>query len=168
MRSNLAVDTRRNVITVGIAELATSSDPEATIITHALGSCVAVVLWEPTLRIGGMLHYLLPTEKGARPGEKAPEAFADVGIPRLFEAMYRAGAKKENILVRAAGGAAMGATQDVFAIGARNQTALKKILWKNSVSIRAEDLGGSVSRTVWLEVGSGKVFVRTPDQEREL
>jgi chemotaxis protein CheD len=168
MRSNLALDVRRNIITIGIAELTTSADPEATIITHALGSCIAVVLWDPTVRVGGMLHYLLPTEKGARPGEKAPEAFADIGIPRLFEAMYKAGAKKENIQVKAAGGAAMGATQDVFAIGARNQTALKKILWKNSVSIVAEDLGGSVSRTVWLEVGSGRVFVRTPEQEKEL
>jgi chemotaxis protein CheD len=158
------------VINVGIAEMAVSRDAQARIVTHALGSCIGVVVWDPVARVGGLLHFLLPSVRGARPGERPPEAFADTGIPRLFEAMYREGAQKERIIVRVAGGASMGPPpkDDLFEIGSRNYTAMRKVFWKNGVLIKAEDVGGAVSRTLALDVGTGKLTVRTPQEEREL
>ena len=143
-------------ITVGIAEMAVSDEPQATIVTHALGSCIAVVLWDPTLRVGALLHYLLPSSKGARPGERPDTAFADTGVPLLFEAMYKKGCRKENIDVFVVGGASMGPkpVADVFDIGARNVTALRKMLFRNSVMIKAEEVGGSISRTVTIQIGT--------------
>lgn len=154
-------------ITVGIAEMAVSDEPQATIVTHALGSCIAVVLWDPTLRVGALLHYLLPSSKGARPGERPDTAFADTGVPLLFEAMYKKGCRKENIDVFVVGGASMGPkpVADVFDIGARNVTALRKMLFRNSVMIKAEEVGGSISRTVTIQIGTGCVSVRSPGRE---
>lgn len=70
-------------------------------------------------------------------------------------------------MVKVAGGAAMGGP-DLFEIGNRNVTALRKIFWKNGVLIAAEDVGGSSSRTVSIEVATGLVTVRTPEGARNL
>ncbi|MFO0725354.1 MAG: chemotaxis protein CheD [Myxococcota bacterium] len=165
--SNAAPDLSSGPITVGIAEMAVTSDPGGSIITHALGSCIAVVLWDPTLRVAGLLHYMLPSSKGARPGERPDEAFADTGVPKLFEAMYRLGSKKENLEVSVIGGASMGPrpVTDVFDIGTRNVTALKKLFLRNGVMVKHEEVGGSISRTVQIQAGTGRVLVRTPGKE---
>lgn len=157
-------------LTVGIAEMSVSDDSGATIVTHALGSCIALVLWDPLRGVGGLLHYLLPSARGARPGERPDTAFADTGVPLLFEAMYRKGCKREDVKTFAVGGASMGPTpnSDVFDIGARNIAALRKILFRNSVLIQAEDTGGHVSRTVSIALANGRVVVRTPQSERVL
>jgi chemotaxis protein CheD len=164
--SSALVQTDR-LVTVRISDLAISGDPAETIITYALGSCIAVLLWDPKVKLAGLLHYMLPTAKGSADPNKPPAMFADSGIPLLFEKMYARGATKENIVVKVAGGAAMGGP-DLFEIGNRNVTALRKIFWKNGVLIAAEDVGGSSSRTVSIEVATGLVTVRTPEGARNL
>ena len=51
---------------------------------------------------------------------------------------------------------------DTFQTGKRNHLALKQILWRNRVLLKAEDVGGRISRTLFFEVGSGRVTVKTP------
>jgi chemotaxis protein CheD len=59
--------------------------------------------------------------------------------------------------------------EGVFNIGKRNYLALRKILWKAGVLVQAEDVGGNDSRTVRLEVGSGRFWLRGPGSaEREI
>ena len=164
--SSALVPTDR-LVTVLISDLAISGDPAETIITSALGSCIAVLLGDPKVKLAGLLHYMLPTAKGSADPTKPPAMFADSGIPLLFEKMYQRGSTKENIVVTVAGGAAMGGP-DLFEIGNRNVTALRKIFWKNGVLIAAEDVGGSSSRTVSIEVATGLVTVRTPEGARNL
>ena len=45
--------------------------------------------------------------------------------------------------------------------------ALKKLLWKNGVLLKAHDVGGDRSRTVVIEVGTGTVTVNS-DQGSEI
>ena len=47
-------------VVVGIGEFAVSDRPDDLIVTHALGSCIAVCLWDVERRVGGLLHFLLP------------------------------------------------------------------------------------------------------------
>ena len=47
-------------IVIGIGEFAVTTNAQAEIVTHALGSCVAVCLWDPVSHVAGMLHFLLP------------------------------------------------------------------------------------------------------------
>ena len=86
-----AVGVAPSRIVVGIGELAVA-EGESSIVTHALGSCVAVCIWEPIARGGGMLHLLLP-ESRINPGraDRQPAAFADTGIPLLFQRAYARG-----------------------------------------------------------------------------
>lgn len=59
--------------------------------------------------------------------------------------------------------------EGVFNIGKRNYLALRKILWKAGVLVQGEDVGGHLSRTVRLDIASGRFWLRGPGSaEQEL
>ena len=69
-------------LVVGVGDMKVSSDPEEVLVTYALGSCIALILYDPEKKAAGMLHYMLPLSKTSP--EKAasnPAMFADTGIP---------------------------------------------------------------------------------------
>lgn len=158
-----------NPLVVGMADCRVSGDRDGSLVTYALGSCIALAAWDPLLRLGGLLHFMLP-ESGVDP-EKArrnPWMFADTGIPLLFHRVCEMGAAKRRLVVRAAGGAQMLDERGVFNIGKRNCLAMRKLLWKSGVMLQGEDVGGTLSRNVRLELGSGKLWLKTgaqPEQE---
>ena len=159
---------RANVV-VDIADLKVSNDPNAALITYSLGSCIGVALWDPVAKVAGMLHYMLP-ESTISP-EKAqanPAMFCDTGVPKLFKAAYELGAVKRRLVVEVAGGSQLLDDKGTFNIGKRNYLALRKIFWKNGVMIGAEDVGGTISRTMKIEIATGVVTLKTRGQEAPL
>jgi chemotaxis protein CheD len=139
------------------------------IVTHALGSCIGVAIHDPTVHVGGILHYMLPLS--AVDGAKAdinPLMFGDTGIPLLFEEAYKYGATKENLRVVMAGGAQVFADNDFFDIGKRNTVIARKLFWKNNVLIAGENVGGHAPRTMYLEVGTGLTYFTTRGERFEL
>jgi chemotaxis protein CheD len=151
-----------NLITVAIGGIEVSDDRGRVLVTHGLGSCVAVMVWDRTTRIGGMLHFQLPSATLAPDRAKdSPGTFADTGIPLLFERMYMLGAKKKDIVVKVAGGGSFHGDVDTFDIGRRNYTMMRKIFWKNQVLVAAEDIGGNRSRTARLFVDTGQVTIQS-------
>ena len=155
---------------VGIAEFMVTMSPDDVIVTYGLGSCVAVVLHDPRRRTGGMLHLMLPSiEAVGESGAKQPARFADSGIPILFNQMYRLGSRKEDLSVWVVGGASVGPPGvNLMAIGERNLEATRQILGRAGVRVRAEDVGGTISRTVRLHVGEGRVQVTSCGVARNL
>lgn len=154
---------------VNIADLQVSDDPRETLITYSLGSCIGVAIWDPKVRVAGMLHYMLPDSSISPEKVKThPDMFADTGIPRLFRAAYDLGAAKKNLVVKIAGGSQLLDDQGTFNIGKRNHVMLRKIFWKNGVLIDAEHIGGSLSRTLRLQIDTGRVTVTSRGQETEL
>ncbi len=134
------------------------------IITFALGSCLGISIHDPVSCVGGLLHVMLPssTIDPAKAIEN-PCMFVDTGLPRLFLDCYKAGAVKQRLVVKVAGGACVNgdSDNDYFQIGKRNFVVLRQLLWKNGVLIKAHDVGGSCSRTMSLEVATGRVSVRS-------
>lgn len=154
---------------VGIADLGLTADPGALLVTYALGSCIGVTIYDPVARVGGMLHFMLPQSSlSAERAKSAPLMFADTGVPLLFTRAYEMGARKERLVVCAAGGAEILADEGHFKIGTRNRTMLRKLFWKNSVLLAAEDTGGSHSRTLTLRLSDGLVTVKNKSEERAL
>ncbi len=154
-------------LVVGIGDCKVTNDPGSVLVTYALGSCVAVVVHDPLARVGGLLHFMLPESSIDR--EKAqnrPFMFADTGIPLLFHDAYSKGADKRRLVVSVAGGAQIMDEAGVFNIGKRNCLAMRKIFWKAGVMPRAEDVGGTASRTVRLEVGTGRVLLNGTGDRR--
>ncbi|HEY2842316.1 MAG TPA: chemotaxis protein CheD [Bryobacteraceae bacterium] len=149
-------------ITVGIADCQVSKDADASLVTHALGSCMAVVIHDSQARVGGMLHLMLP-ESSIDPNkaQKQPFMFADTGVPELFHMAYALGAEKRRISVRLIGGAQVMDPNGIFNIGKRNHLACRKLLWKAGVMVHGEVVGGTVSRTVRLMVHSGQLLWST-------
>lgn len=150
------------VITVGIADCQISRNEEAVLVTHALGSCVAVAIHDPVARVGGLLHLMLPDSSIDRAkAAQQPHMFADTGIPALFHGAYALGAEKKRLSVRLVGGAQVLDPEGVFNIGKRNHLACRKILWSAGVLIQGEAVGGTISRTVRMEVASGRLIWTT-------
>jgi chemotaxis protein CheD len=162
------VDTKPAVVSV--ADCLVSDNAAISLITYAPGSCIAVAIHDPVARVGGLLHLMLPESSLSREkAEQNPFMFADSGVPLLFRRAYQAGAEKRRLIVWLAGGAQVMDDNGVFNIGKRNYLIVRKLLWHAGVLVHAEDVGGGDSRTVRLDVGAGRVHVRTSGgQERPL
>lgn len=148
-------------IVVGISDMKVSNNPEDVLITYSLGSCIGLVVWDPVAKVGGMLHYMLPDaslDKGR--AEARPYMFASTGIPMLFKEAYKYGAVKSRMVVKAVGGSQVMDAAEVFNIGKRNYMILRQMLWKNKVMIAKEDIGGTVNRTISLNVGTGQTILK--------
>jgi chemotaxis protein CheD len=155
--------------TVGVSDMKLSSTPGDVIVTHALGSCIGVAIHDPDSSVGGILHYMLPLSSvdGAK-AQQNPFMFGDTGIPLLFEEAYKLGAKKETIRVVIAGGAQVFEDRDFFDIGKRNTVIARKLFWKNNVLIAAENVGGHLPRTMFLEIGTGTTYFTSRGERSDL
>jgi chemotaxis protein CheD len=154
---------------VGISEFAVSSNPTDVLVTHSLGSCIGLVLHDPVACVGGLLHSMMPTSS-SNPDKAAeiPAMYTDTGSALLIQSLYDMGATKCNLVARVVGAASHLDTNGIFRIGEKNYAVVRKVLWKNGILIASEDTGGSNSRTVYLEVGSGRVFVKSESTVKEL
>ena len=149
-------------IVVGVADLKVSNRINQVLVTHALGSCIGLAIYDPVAKVGGLLHYMLPESSldAARALEN-PYMFADSGIPRLFRECYHLGAQKHRLKVKVAGGSQILGGPEHFQIGRRNYAALRRLFLKNNVLIDQEDVGGCKARTLYLEIATGRTWVKT-------
>ncbi len=150
------------MVAVGIGEMAVSDDPSEVLITYSLGSCIGVSMYDPAVKIGGLIHCMLPLSKVNRDkARQQPAMFVDTGIVELLREMYKLGATSGNVIAKVAGGAAVLDKKELFRIGKRNLTVLRKILWKNNILLEAEDVGGARPRTLHLEIKTGSTVVKS-------
>jgi len=157
-------------LVIGIGEFAVSNRPGDVIVTHALGSCIAVCIHDPRAGVAGMLHFLLPESTiNLERARQQPGVFADTGIPLLFEAAYPYGLNKKRAIVTLVGGADM--TQQAgssFATGRRNALAAKNVLWRAGVFVSGQEIGGTGARTLYLSVADGRMEVHNGQTYKEL
>jgi chemotaxis protein CheD len=147
--------------TVGIGEMKLSCDPNEILITYALGSCIALALYDPVQKIGGMIHCKLPTGEGMKLAQQNPYLYVDVGVPLMIKGLLKAGAQRNSIKVKIAGAASVLEGNDVFRIGEKNYRRMKEILKQEGFSFYQEHTGGSVPRTLMLYMDTGRTLVKT-------
>lgn len=154
---------------VDIADFAVSNDPDCTLVTYSLGSCIGLSIWDPHAKVAGLLHYMLPDSAIAPDkAQSKPCMFADTGIPLLFKGLYQLGGQKRRLVVKLAGGSQLMDAQGTFNIGKRNHLALRKILWRNNVMIDTEDVGGNEGRTMRIQIATGVIRIKSKNREYEL
>lgn len=169
--SDMLTDTsgRTGNRTIGLAEMIISDNPGDVLVTYSLGSCVGVTVYDPDLRMGGMIHCMLPlSNQDPNKARSKPCMFVDSGMAALLGEMYRLGARRERLIVKVAGAGNMLDPNHRFNIGERNFTVLRKVLWKNNLMIAGEDVGGTTPRTLYLEIANGRTLIRTAGQCQEL
>jgi len=128
-----------------------------------LGSCVAIAIWDSSSKIGGMAHVMLPDESFApKRIDSSPAKFGSSATKALVEEMKRQGANAYMAVAKIAGGANMfrSVSPDMRDIGLLNSEAVKKSLKQNHVRLIAEDVGGTVGRTVELDTNSGRLTIK--------
>ena len=141
------------------------------IITHALGSCLGIAAYDPVACVGGLLHVMLPLSAiDPVKAERNPLMFVDTGFPKLLMQCLKIGAQKQRLEVTVAGGANSNDREenDLFKIGKRNFLILRKFLWNNGLLLKSYDVGGNSSRTMFLEIGTGKVVIKSGGQVKQL
>lgn len=147
---------------LGIGDLCASADPADSLVTHALGSCVAVVVRCTCTGAWAMIHIALPSSASGSPSD-LPAYYADVGIPALLRALESVGGRiRQGLEVSLVGGASVLDGMDSFGIGKRNVLAARKILWHHGLAPTAEDVGGDLSRSVQVVVGRREVRITNP------
>ncbi|WP_027414626.1 chemotaxis protein CheD [Aneurinibacillus terranovensis] len=154
-----------NIVKVGMADLNIAKSPDR-IRTTGLGSCVGVVLFDTTTKIGGMAHVMLPDSSLSK-GSVNIAKYANTAIPKLIDDMEKAGASRYKLVAKLAGGAQMFAFSsgsDTMRIGPRNVEACKIALNSARIPILAEDTGGNCGRTIELDSGTGVLSIRTVNQ----
>lgn len=154
---------------VGISDMAVSTDPDEALVTYSLGSCVGLTLYDPKARVGGLLHSMMPlsTADRAKAADK-PAMYTDTGVTRMLQQLFDHGATRRTLVAKVAGAATNMDGSGLFRIGERNYMVLRKVLWKNDILIAAEDVGGAASRTLVLEMATGRTIVKSGDAVREL
>ena len=156
-------------IVVNVSDARVSQDPHDILVTYALGSCIGVCLYDPITRCAGMLHFQLPTSTlDAGRAQANPCMFADTGMARLLGDLAALGAQPRRLHVTLAGGAEILDERGVFSIGKRNHTAIRKLLWQKGLLLKAERVGGSEPRTVYLHVADGTTIVKSRGQTATL
>ncbi|MDZ4859030.1 MAG: chemotaxis protein CheD [Candidatus Hydrogenedentes bacterium] len=156
-------------LTVGISEMRVSRSAEDTLVTYSLGSCIGVALFDPDAGVGGLIHCMLPLSRlDPDKAKQNPHMFTDTGIPSLIQAVLDRGGTRKRLVAKVAGAASPLNDNGMFKIGERNYTVLRKVLWKNEILIAAEDVGGTIARTMVLTIANGRTTIRTGGKEREL
>jgi len=153
---------RPEELKVGIAEYKVARAP-VKIITLGLGSCVGITLFDPTNKIGGMVHIMLPDSTQFQ-NISNPAKYADLGIPLLMEELLKCGANRLALQAKIAGGAQMFSFTDrttTLNIGQRNAEMAKLTLSKLNIRLLAEDTGKNYGRTMILDTSTGDVLIRT-------
>ena len=147
-------------LVVGIADLKISKNPH-TLVTYALGSCVAIILHDPRRRMGALIHAMLPTPGSNRIDN--PAKYVSTAIPLALKKLVdRYGCHIIDIESVIVGGARilnMGASIN---IGARNVEMARKVIREYGIRLVGEDVGGSHSRSVFYEISTGNVYVTSP------
>ncbi len=149
------------VIKVGMADLNICKSPDI-ITTLGLGSCIGLTLYDPVTKVGGMVHYMLPDSTQMRNNSNIAK-FADTGIEELLKRVVRAGANRNRLVAKIAGGARMfsvSGSSNVSNIGERNALAAKAKLRQLKIRLVAEDTGLNYGRTVELHCETGDFYIK--------
>ena len=149
-----------NNITIGIADMKIARG-SGMLITYALGSCIGICLYDKQIKLGALIHIMLPVN--GETGRTNTMKYANTGIRETLKQMVSKGASKSRITAKIAGGAKMfengGGT--LGNIGQRNIDSVRMTLKAEGIPLIKEDVGGSTARTLLFDVGTGLGCVRS-------
>lgn len=135
--------------------------------SKAIGSCIAVVAYDATKLVGALAHIMLP---GRAPAKKAAEKikYAADAIDAIVSRMSKLDSKKDDIEVALVGGGNILKREDDTICDANIESTLE-LLGKKGLNVRAQALGGTVRRSVSLDVERGIVYYTEGDNcEKQL
>lgn len=152
-----------NRFVVGIADMKLAQQGDK-LVTYALGSCIGICLYDSQIKLGALVHIMLPLNMEA--GRKNAFKYADTGIRETLAQMTVAGASRTRVTAKIAGGATMFAMTGGMLgnIGQRNAESVRQILKREGIPLLWEDVGGTVARTMEFDSATGAGTIRSYGQ----
>jgi chemotaxis protein CheD len=150
-----------DLIKVGMADLKVGKDPDV-LTTLGLGSCIGLTLYDPSTKIGGLVHYMLPDSTKLKNNTNVAK-FGDTGIKELYRQVVLKGANRRRLVAKIAGGACMFNTGNSIAgrVGDRNVEMAILMLKLLNVPLVAKDTGLNYGRTVELNCANGEFLIKS-------
>ena len=127
-----------------------------------LGSCVSITLWHPKKHIGGMCHYMLPTNKRQKHNDQLDGKYAEDAMHLFMHEIKLAHTHPQEYEVKIFGGGNQFPTQDqrVFSVSDQNVAIGRKLLAQHGLAIKSEHMGGDGHRNIIFNLWSGDVWVK--------
>lgn len=153
---------------VGVGEFA-FCEQEEHLVCIGLGSCVGIAIWDPSNRIGGLAHAMLPRFESGRDKSNVAK-YADTAVFLMVDELVERGARKCLLRAKMAGGAQMFqfATNDMLNIGQKNAESAREALKKEGVPVLGEDCGGNKGRTIAFCPASGSYRIQKGQETYEI
>ena len=151
-----------DIIKVGMADLKVAGTSDDVLITLGLGSCIGIALYDPTIKLGGLAHIMLPDSTKIKNNTNIAK-FADTGIDELIRLMVAKGANKSRLVAKIAGGARMfevSSSTTIGNVGENNAIASRERLKHHGIRLLAEDTGLNYGRTVELHCDNGSYVIK--------
>lgn len=153
---------KEKVIEVGMGEMRISEAP-VRLITRGLGSCIAITLYDPVEKIGGMAHAMLPDIEKVKL-KSNPNRFVNYVIRKMLEDLEKRGCLKDRLVAKIFGGAHMFGfitSESILNVGEKNVSMAKTMLSELGFKLAVEETGGTFGRTIELNLETGKVLIKT-------
>lgn len=151
---------------VSIAEFRIETAP-AVLKAYGLGSCLAISLYDPETRVGGLAHTLLPQARHSDP-EAGRAKYVDTAIRAMVDELVERGAEAARLVAKLAGGANMFESDYLTlmsSIGVRNARVARATLAELGIELAAEEVGGNRGRTVQFDLATGQMIIYCAHEE---
>jgi chemotaxis protein CheD len=149
---------------LGIGDHGYTNSSMQAVKTFALGSCVALIIYDKSIDCTVMAHIAL-SDSSIHPerARQKPGYFADTGVKVCLKTLKLQGSQlmPSFLRVKLVGGANIADRQQFFKIGEKNVTAITKILAQYNLRPVKSEVGGAISRTV-TAFNDGKVIITSP------
>jgi len=139
---------------VGIGEVKVEQG-DVILSAYGVGSCVVIILYESQSKVGALAHILLPW------GDDESLKYPKGAIDEMMNQFAKLGVKNDKVVAKIAGGATMFEGFQRQAIGTRNVNQTKEELKKLGIPVVAEDVLGNWGRSVFFNLATGKVIVKS-------
>jgi len=151
----------RNAVKVMPGEYFVSADD--IVLATVLGSCVAACVWDPSARVGGMNHFMLPGD-GSRTGRHdwigLAGRYGVFAMEQLINELIKRGARKANLEAKVFGGSAVLKNLTALNVGERNADFVLDFLRTEGIRLAAQDLLDVCPRRVVFFPASGRALCR--------
>ena len=166
--SQILLEKKDVIRNIGIGEMAASNKPAEVLATYSLGTCIGLTLYDPVVRVGGMIHCKLAYAPKPLDESKNPAVYIDWGVPLFVDKVLKLGAKKTRLIAKLAGAFVAENQSDVFRIGERNYAVMNDLLASLGIRIQSEECGGNIPRTMYLFMEDGRTVIRSKGASRDI
>jgi len=157
-------------INLKIGEMEITTNHGLILVASGLGSCIGLAVYDKKSRMAGMAHIALPDSsiKHEKDVDEEFGKYADTAVPAILERMLSLGSKKDDLIIKIAGGANIYNFKEdssLFNIGERNVQAVEEAVKGLNLSITKADTGGNIGRSLKLSVINGMFYLKTAERK---